>query len=755
MVRTHPLHLAGMLLALFASSASAARLSGTVHSASGTPIQNATVVLDGPTGPVVTTQTTTSGTFAVDAPAGDYVLRVVVDGFTGMPQAVTLREASEASATLTVGVSAISERVVVSAGLVPVTRSGTGAALTVIDESAMQARQMESTVDALRSVPGVTVSRSGGRGGVTSIFPRGGESDFTLVLVDGIRLNDMGGNFDAAHLPLFDLDRIEVVRGPQSAIYGSDAVGGVVQLVTRRGGPPRATALYEGGSFGTWRGSGAVSGTTGRVRWGGGAERVASDGFTGIAPGTGEVVGNDDYVRTDGTASVGYQAPQVDVAGLVRVGGNERGVPGPYGRDPNDTFSAVDRVSRNDNETVAAGLSTTWRLQPALQVRGAFSVADRDSAFLSQYSPDAPTSSGNRMISGRGQVDGARSWWSWTAGAEYVRERARSAFITGLQDQEIPVERTQVGVFGEGRIERGALSVQGGLRVEQVVRGALEGNLSTFSRRPSFPEDTVRVANPRVSLSWRALGDELSWLRVRGNAGTGMRAPGAFEIAFTDNPGLRPERTRSVDAGVEAGLLRGRLVFDALYFRNHYDDLIVTVGRVAGTTTYISDNISNARAQGAEATVSVRPLAGIAVRGGYALLDTRILANDGGADGPAPFAPGDELLRRPRHAGFVDLQVNAGRTSGFLRLDSRGAARDIDPSFGASVGILKNPGFTSTDAGVTVRLLRNGRQGSSGPLEVDVFGRVTNLFDVAYEEILGFPSLGRSVMAGVRIAARR
>jgi outer membrane receptor protein involved in Fe transport len=537
--------------------------------------------------------------------------------------------------------------VVVSAGFVPLTRSATGAALTVLDETELRTRQLESTVDALRSVPGFTTSRSGGRGAVTSIFPRGGESDFTLVLVDGIRLNDMGGSYDAAHLPLFDLDRIEVVRGPQSAVYGSDAVGGVVQMVTRRGGPLRATGQYEAGSFGTWRGSGAVSGTTGRLRWGGGAERLSSDGFTGVAPGTGEIVSNDDYQRTDATASLGYQAARFDLTGLVRLGHDERGVPGPYGSDPNDTYAGVDRVSRGDNDTIAAGASGTWRLQPALQVRGAFSFADRDSTFLSVYTPDTPTSSGNRMRSGRGQVDGAVAGLSWSAGGEYMRERARSTFISGLDDQEIPVDRTQFGAFGEGRFERGPFSLQGGVRFEQVVRAALEGNRSVFSPRPPFPEDTISVVNPRVSVSWRAMGSDASWLRVHGNAGTGMRAPGAFEIAFTDNPGLEPERTASLDAGVETGWLGGRLVVDALYFRNDYDDLIVTVGRIAGTTSYLSDNISNARAQGVETTVSVRPLAALSIRGGYLFLDTEILANDGRSDAPTPFAVGDALLRRP------------------------------------------------------------------------------------------------------------
>ena len=212
MLRTHTLPAAGVLLVLLSTPALAARLGGSVSSSPGHPIVNAKVVLEGPTGPVATTRTTPSGTFVLEAPEGDYTLRVVAEGFDAPPRQVTLRDAADASADVTMGVAALAEQVVVSAGFVPLTRSASGATLTVLDEAELRTRQLESAQDALRSVPGFTVARSGGRGAVTSVFPRGGESDFTLVMVDGIRLNDMGGSFDAAHLPLFDLDRIEHAR---------------------------------------------------------------------------------------------------------------------------------------------------------------------------------------------------------------------------------------------------------------------------------------------------------------------------------------------------------------------------------------------------------------------------------------------------------------------------------------------------------------------------------------------------------------
>ena len=307
------------------------------------------------------------------------------------------------------------------------------------------------------------------------------------------------------------------------------------------------------------------------------------------------------------------------------------------------------------------------------------------------------------------------------------------------------MERTQFGVFGEGRLELGSLSIQGGARFEQVVRSALEGNRSVFSPRPPFAEDTVSVVNPRIAASWRMLGGTDWWARAHGGFGTGMRAPSAFEIAFTDNPGLKPEKTRSVEGGVETGWLAGRLVADVLYFRNDFDDLIVTVSRVEGTTSYRSDNISNARSEGVEASVSFRPVAALTVRGGLIGQRTEILANDGRPGAPTPFAVGDRLLRRPDLSGFVDALVTAGRVSGFVRVDNRGDVDDIDPSFGASAGIFVNPGYTTADAGVSVRLLD----------QVEVFGRVLNLFDKQYEEIYGFPSLGRSVMVGVRLATSR
>jgi len=167
---------------------------------------------------------------------------------------------------------------------------------------------------------------------------------------------------------------------------------------------------------------------------------------------------------------------------------------------------------------------------------------------------------------------------------------------------------------------------------------------------------------------------------------------------------------------------------------------------LADASRYVSDNLANARTQGFETSAAVRPVAAVTLRGGYVWQRTEVLAADGGSGlAPTPFRVGDRLLRRPGHAGFMDLMVRQHRVSGFFRVDGRGRALDIDPSFGASGGLFDNAAFVVADAGVAVDVHRS----------VQVHVRATNLFNRSYEEIFGFPSLGRSVVGGVRIAAGR
>src|SRR5207248_11660166 len=168
-----------------------------------------------------------------------------------------------------------------------------------------------------------------------------------------------------------------------------------------------------------------------------------------------------------------------------------------------------------------------------------------------------------------------------SAGVEFLREEGSSTFITGATDEPLAIRRSVIGTFGELRyvaLER--FFVTGGVRVERIARDAVEPNFGAFTARPAFPDQTVTSANPKIAVSYLVTPPgSASSTRLRASAGTGIRPPDAFEIAFTDNPNLKPERSRSVDGGIEQLFAGGRYTAAATVVLNNYDDLIVTVGR--------------------------------------------------------------------------------------------------------------------------------------------------------------------------------
>jgi outer membrane cobalamin receptor len=650
--------------------------------------------------------------------------------------------------TLALEISAIAESVVVSAAQVDVPLSRAADSVTVVDARALDARQMHTIADALRLVPGLALNRSGGPGGLTSLFPRGGESNFTLVLVDGVPANAFGGGFDFAHLAAAGVERVEVVRGPQSALFGGGAIGAVVSVVSRRGERRLVEGSVERGSRGTWRTGAGASGAAGAWRWSGAAERLESDGFTGIAPATGERVSNDVYARHTVAAGAGWSGARgAGVDARLRLHGNERGFPGPFGSNPAGIYTAVDRVSHGTNDDrlfSIDGRVPAGRWRHRLQA----SFADLDGAFVSGFDPSRPSTSESRRASWRAQTDlDVTADLGVSAGVELQRERGASTFINGHTSQEIPIERRVEGYFGEARYARGRLAATAGLRVEHIGRDALEGDPNAFSPRPDFPADAVWSLNPRVSALWFLRAPATGgWTKLRAAAGAGIRPPDAFEIAFTDNPALAPERSRSVEAGIDHAIADGAAVVSAVAFFSEYDDLIVAVGRsLRDASRFRTDNIANARARGVELAASWRAR-GLALTGSYTWLDAEILAVDRlPGQAPSPFAVGDRLLRRPRHQGSIDVTATRGRLSAFAVATARGAVLDVEPSFGATAGLFDAPGFLDVSAGASMRVTRG----------LEAYGRVTNLFDRAYEEAFGFPAPRRGGFAGVRVALGR
>jgi outer membrane cobalamin receptor len=724
-----------------------ATLRGVVVDPQGAAVASVRVTVVGPLG-ATSVSTDDAGRFEVpNLAAATYRVLAQADGWQAASQAWTLAGDETRDVDIALTVAGLAESVVVSVSQVEVASADAPASVTVVDRAALQARQSEDLAGALAAVPGLTVSRNGGRGALTSSFPRGGESDYTLLLVDGMRLNAFGGGADLSQLAVGNVERVEVVRGPQSAVYGSDAIGGVVQVVTAASGPPRAESLVEGGSQSTSRALAVGSATTGRWSWSGSAERAASDGYTGLAPANGEPVTNDDSWSRQLAGSATWQrTPDTAVRLHLRSFESERGFPGPYGSNPIGAFPGVDTVSRGDNDNRQAGVTVShpWgrAFEGRVRQRWTATHGDFDSRFASPY---GPSTFETRRTGLRAQTDVAvTATGSLTAGLEGLAERARSTYIVGADAGELPIERSVIGTFAEWRQALpGSVSLTAGLRLERVRRDALEGDPNPFAPRPAFAADTVWSANPRVTVAWAPGRDGAT--RVHASAGTGIRPPDAFEIAFTDNPGLAPERSRSIEGGVSHTVARG-LELGLTAFHNEYDDLIVAVGRsLEDASRYRTDNVSNARARGLEVSGRWRTGAALSVDAAYTFLSTEILAVDRTSQAPPPFAVGDPLIRRPRHQGSLGLVATFGRVTGFVEAGARGRTLDIEPNYGAFGGLFPNAGFVAANAGVTVRLHRL----------VDVFARGLNLFDRRYEETLGFPALRQSGVAGVRVALGR
>jgi outer membrane cobalamin receptor len=720
-----------------ASAAIAGPVTGRVVDPEGRAVSGATVLLiDGPT-VVATTLTDGSGAFTLQAPhQGPFDIHASIDGFRGRP--VQVRDQADAGEIM-LEVSAVRESVLVSAAQVDIPLSTTSSSVTILTGEELEALQVRNLPDALRMVPGMTIVSSGGLGALTSAFPRGGESDYSLVFIDGVQANGFGGGFDFSQVPLNNIDRIEIVRGAQSALYGSNAIGSVVRIVTKRGGGLTGAGLFEGGSLDTTRAGASTSGSRKSVNWGAQAERLASDG----------VVENDDYERWSFGGGAGWTGSEGrSLRGDLHYIDDERGIPGPFGSDPGGTFEGIDTVSRGSNHRLLAAVSATTPAGSRVRVNGAlaFTRIDNDSE-----SPFGPSELASRRTDGRVQADVAlRPSLQGSFGGEVQRESVESTFITAAQAREVPVERTLGGFFGEVRWNRQShLFVTAGVRAERIARDTLPGN--GFSR-PDFDKDVVNSVNPKIGVAWfvRSATDG-TFTKLRASAGTGIRPPDGFDIAFTDNPNLKPERSRTVEGGIDQSLAGGRASIEATVFYNRYQDLIVAVGSFEQSSRYQTDNISNARARGVElfgtmrARTTWRVPIDFNVRVGVTLLDTEILAVDGSSDAPPPFTPGDRLLRQPGRQLATELTVRAGRFSGFVTAGGRSKTTDVDPSLGTFGGLFDAPGYAVVNTGAAWRATNN----------VELFARITNLFDRSYEEALGFPALRRGAVAGLRLVAGR
>jgi len=598
------------------------------------------------------------------------------------------------------------DTIVVTATRIPTPEREVASSITVVSAEDIAARQLQTLPDLLQQVPGLNVVQAGGPGSQTSVFMRGTNSNHTKVLVDGIDVSDPTnptGAFDFSQFLTQDIERVEVLRGPQSGLYGSDAIGGVINIITKSGeGPAQFNASAQGGSFDTFNQTIGVSGSLEQFHYAANLDHFHS-GETPVTPSYVLAPGErriDDY-DDDVTAStkLGYDiTDDLDVGLVARYTSTHLRITG----DNYDLYPLVfpdTSQSENDARQIYTRASGHW-----VTFGGAFEQtlgAAYSNLKSSDFSPDDPRSdlAGNRV----------KADWQGV-----IRIAADEKLIIGAEHQR---DEISLPLAASTRIESGYAELQSGV------------GTSFFNSASVRYDDNDRFGGKATFRLAPAYLIEASGTKLKASIGSGFKAPTLDQLFqsfpsfdFFANPNLRPESSLGWDAGFEQTLDARTSRFGATYFHNIIKNLITD--NVEGTSY---TNIGRAVTDGVESFVAFQVLPNLGLRLDY----TYTQATDAVLH--------EELLRRPKHK--VDL--NAGwQPSRRLSLNATllGTSSWVDGNRDFTIPRLTAPGF------VTVNL--------AGSFDVTqhfaVFAHIDNLFNHHYEEPIGFlqPTLG--AYAGIK-----
>ena len=631
--------------------------------------------------------------------------------------------------------------IVVTADRYPTRADSVAATVTVITGEELRTQGIRYVGDALRQVPGVQVVQNGSFGATSSLFLRGGQSDYVKVLVDGVPANQPGGSYDWSALATDNVERIEVLRGPASVIYGSDAVTGVVQIITRGGtGRERAgdggsrvdaDALVEGGTYDSFRWEGSARGDVGPLGWSGSLSRFTTDGAYAF---------NNRFRNTVASALLRARpGPRTDIA----VAG--RWTDGRFQFPTDFTGAVVDRNQFATNRELTISLDAAHRVLPTLEAR--LLVGRYESDIASDDRPDpAP---GPSSLSLRDAEMGR-----WTGDARLVFSGLPRTLLIGgasLDDQDERVASEFDFGFGAATDLFEASRKSWGYYVQGTVEPVSRVRLSAGGR----VDDNERFG---TFWTWRASGLVFATpsTRLRAAAGTAFKEPTFFENfgggGVTGNPDLDPERSTSFEAGIEQDLAAGHVTFGLTGFVQRFRDMVQFTFAVAnpGDPNYV--NIAEASADGIETVLEVRNVGPLAGAVSYTWLDTDVEDAGFSVGADEEFVEGLPLIRRAKHsvsarintAWQLPVQLGAVVTYVGARDDLR-FAQFPDPT-----RRIELPSYTTLDLSGTVTLLP-ARRGVPG---LGLRARVENVFNERFEQTAGFPARGRVVLVGVTSAIR-
>jgi len=626
-------------------------------------------------------------------------------------------------------VAAAPENVVVSATGTPLPAEESAADVGQLDAAQLKAMQPVSAAEAIRFMPGVTVSDAGQRGGLTSLFVRGGDSRYNKVYVDGVAVTDPGGTFDFGTLPMDQIDRVEMVRGAESSLYGSDAMTSVVQFFTRNGTTrtPELRFGADGGNFDTAHGYASVAGARGRFDY-----NLFGDQFNTSGQGV-----NDDYSNSSQGVNLGVQlAPSAFFRFHARHSNSRTGLQGFWNFNGQELIPPdTDQYARQNNFLSDATLS--FSTSPRWQHRiTAFEYNHKrlnrdmfmDPGRVSQdygFNFDTPFSYLANINQAGLDYQGeyfARSWARTTFGYHFVDENGY------VGDETTPPLthglRRNHEVFAQQAFTWRRLSL--------IASGR-------FLHNEYFGNKGV----PRVAASWMLLrgGSFFSGTRLRAVYSEGIKEPrleetfagGAFIVP---NPVLQPERNQSWEAGFVQNLAGTKYAVVGTYYHNTFKNLITFS---SDPMTFIGKyvNLDRALAHGAEVEFHGRPMSRLQLDAAYTYTSTQIL-KAGYAIDPLLEA-GRPLLRRPKNSGVVTATWSGTRWGANVSAVAVGRRTDSD-FYGLEPHVTYAAGYGRVDFGVWREI--NSR--------MTAYVKVQNALNRHYEEVAGYPALHANFRAGMR-----
>jgi vitamin B12 transporter len=714
------------LLKFFMVAATAGSISGLVLDSSGNPVGGVWLILhteDKPAG------------FSLNDKKGHYVFSGLPEGRYQLhtrdlsgPQEQAVLQLTEGQSLhhdISLPPNSPHEYVTVTASRSSAPTALVGSSVTVLEADEIQKSGHSAVADLLREVPGLALVRSGGQGGLTSLFVRGGESDYTKVLVDGIPLNQPGGAVDLSFLSTTGVERIEVVRGPQSALYGSDAVSSVVQIFTRRGSsetPIGVEGFIQGGSFQTYTGGAGVNGTVGGFSYNLEGSRLETD----------NAHPNSSFRGSSYASRLSYQFSEGSQLDLIARGDRSRtGVPGPVG------FGRPDLEEGYRKRDSLAALTWRHQLRPDWHQRISLSQAHLNqlSYDLADSGPFTP-SFGDR-VSPYEVYDFPFSFLSDTRRLN-LNYQSELMLHNHLLTAGVDYER-QRGIVGETRARRD----NGGLYLQDqffpVRRLVLTGG-ARIERHEGFG----LFVSPRISSAYllRDAGANWGQTRIKANYGRGFKEPTFVEsfsqdFYFKGDPNLRPERTRSIESGIEQAWGGNRVRAEINFFHTNFRDQIEYLVTDYQTWAGSFFNLGASQAWGAEQLIELSPRHDFRVRGTYTFLQSRILKSE--ASSHPVLTEGAPLLRRPKHSGSATVLWQPGRWRLQSTLILVGKRSDSDFYYG--LDLYHTEGYANWVASCNYRLTPN----------LEWYAAGQNLLNQQYYEVAGYPSLGLGVHSGVRV----